>query len=366
MQFNFVIVQHSLNAFARCLQSIIFFGVNTRRRFIKKSGLGVLALTIPVEFELFSKAINMVSKKHFEVIIIGGSYSGLAAAMALGRALRNTLVIDSGKPCNRQTPHSHNFLTQDGKTPQEIATLGKQQVANYSTIHFFDGLAVNGTKTKNGFDIQTSSGEVFSASKLVFATGIKDLIPKINGFKESWGISVLHCPYCHGYEVRNEQTGILGNGDYGFEFSTFISNWTPYLTLFTNGKSTLTKEQSTRLKNRGINVIEKEVKELNHTKGYVEHVVFNDGTKMEVKAIYSSLPFEQHCTIPEQLGCELTEEGYIKTDDLQRVSIPNIYACGDSTTRMRTVANAVSMGTTAGMMLNKEFVFENFKATENE
>jgi thioredoxin reductase len=339
----------------------IFFEVNTNRRgFIKKSSLGALALTIPIEFELFSKAMNMTSKKHFEVIIIGGSYSGLAAAMALGRALRETLVIDNGKPCNRQTPHSHNFLTQDGKTPQEIAALGKQQVAKYTTIHFFDGLAVNGSKTENGFNIQTSSGEVFSASKLVFATGVKDLMPSIKGFTESWGISVLHCPYCHGYEVKNEPTGILGNGDYGFEFSAFISNWTPELTLFTNGVSTLSVEQSTVLKNHGIDIVEKEIQELNHINGYVQDVAFKDGSNMNIKAIYSHLPFEQHCLIPEQLGCELTEDGYIKIDQLQKTSIPNIYACGDNTTRMRTVANAVSMGATTGMMLNKEFVLENF------
>src|SRR5664279_6155118 len=114
----------------------------------------------------------MTGSKNFDVIIVGGSYSGLAAGMALGRALRQVLIIDSGKPCNKQTPHSHNFLTQDGKTPTEIATLAKQQVARYNTVKFFNGLATNGTKTENGFEIRVASGETFRTGKLIFATGI--------------------------------------------------------------------------------------------------------------------------------------------------------------------------------------------------
>ena len=110
--------------------------------------------------------------KNFDVIIIGGSYSGLAAGMALGRALRQVLIIDSGKPCNRQTPHSHNFLTQDGKTPKEITTLAKQQLEKYDTVKFFNDLATNGIKTESGFEIQTASGESFNTKKLIFATAI--------------------------------------------------------------------------------------------------------------------------------------------------------------------------------------------------
>ncbi len=166
----------------------------------------------------------MTNKNNFDVIIVGGSYSGLAAGMALGRALRKVLIIDSGKPCNRQTPHSHNFLTQDGKPPNEIAALGKEQVQMYSTVAFFSGLATNGLKTENGFEIEVASGEKFAAKKLIFASGIKDIMPGIPGFAECWGISVIHCPYCHGYEVKGQQTGILGSGEYGFEFSALISN----------------------------------------------------------------------------------------------------------------------------------------------
>ena len=299
-------------------------------------------------------------RKDFDVIIVGGSYSGLAAGMALGRALRHVLIIDSGKPCNRQTPHSHNFLTQDGKAPQQIATLARQQVRTYDTIEFYDGLVTSGAKTKDGFEIETATGETFTAKKLIFATGVKDLMPDIEGFAECWGISVLHCPYCHGYEVRNETTGILGNGEYGFEFSGLISNWTKDLTLLTNGTSTLTTDQTTKIKSHNIKIIETEIEKLEHTNGVVEKIIFKDGTRFSLKALYARVPFQQHCTVPEALGCELSDEGYIKTDPFQKTNIPGIYACGDNMIRMRSVANAVATGTTAGAVVNRELVFEEF------
>ncbi len=297
---------------------------------------------------------------NFEVIIIGGSYSGLSAAMALGRSLRSVLIIDSGKPCNLQTPHSHNFLTQDGKTPTEIAELAKAQVMHYDTIRFHEGLATAGKKIQNGFQITLSTGENFTAKKLIFATGVKDEMLPISGFSECWGISVIHCPYCHGYEVKSAKTGILGNGEYAYEFSKMIANLTDDLTIYTNGPSILTNEQISKLTEHKINIVEKDIDCFNHTNGQVKSIFFKDGTQENITAIYARAPFKQQTDIPETLGCILNEDGYIETDHFQQTTIPGIYACGDNTTFMRSVANAVAMGNKAGAIINRELINEAF------
>lgn len=329
-----------------------------RRHFIKQTVTLLGGMSFPLPFK--SLLDNMKQEKKYDIIIVGGSYAGLAAAMALGRALRKVLVIDSGNPCNQQTPHSHNFLTNDGKTPKEIAGIARQQVQQYKTVDFLNGFVSSGRKTETGFVVETETNETYAAKKIVFATGIKDSMPAIPGFAECWGISVLHCPYCHGYEVRHQKTGILANGNDAVELATLISNWTDDLTVYTNGKSTLSAEQLQKLQQHNIHINQNEIEKLEHNKGYVERILFKDGANATVKAIYARLPFVQHSSVPQMLGCELTPEGYIKIDPAQRTTVPGIFACGDNTTRMRTVANAVAMGTTTGMMLNKELIEETF------
>ncbi|MEO8240478.1 MAG: NAD(P)/FAD-dependent oxidoreductase [Flavobacterium sp.] len=302
----------------------------------------------------------MIQQKHFEVIIVGGSYSGLSAAMSLGRSLRHILVIDSGLPCNRQTPRSHNFITHDGEKPAVISALAKAQVDFYDTVQFYNGLAISAVKIENGFEIKTESGDIFTARKILFATGVKDLLPNIDGFAECWGISVLHCPYCHGYEVKGKKTAVIANGDMGFEYVKMISNWTKDLKLLTNGKSTLSLEQTERLLKHGIEIIEDEIDSFIHENGNVKEIIFKSQSNIAVKAIYSKLPFVQHCPLPESLGCELTEQGLLKVDMMQKTNIPGVYASGDSTIQARSVAMAVSSGSFAGASINKELIEEDF------
>lgn len=302
----------------------------------------------------------MVGNQVFDTIIIGGSYAGLSAAMSLGRSLRNVLVIDSGSPCNRQTPHSHNFLTQDGKAPQEISALARQQVEQYPTVQFHDGFATTAKKTAAGFEVGTESGANFSGRKLILATGVKDDLPEIKGFGECWGISVVHCPYCHGYEFRNIKTGIMANGDKAFHLATLVNNLTNDITVLTSGKADFKAELLAKLDEHKIKIVDTKISEIVHQNGHLESVVFVDGTHIRFGAVYATVPFSQHTEIPLQLGCELTEHGHIKIDGHQKTNVDGIYACGDNSSPMRSVANAVSTGNLTGALVNKELTDERF------
>jgi thioredoxin reductase len=303
----------------------------------------------------FQERIKMDQKK-FDVIIIGGSYSGLSAAMALGRSLRKVLVIDAGQPCNRQTPHSHNFLTQDGKTPAEISAIARQQVERYDTVIFHSGLATEGKKTDFGFEIRTEDGEAYKGKKLIFAAGLRDIMPDIPGFAACWGISVIHCPYCHGYEVRNQTTGIFVNDDIAFDFAKLIRNWTKDLTLFTHGKSTLTKDQSDKLIERGVKIIESKIVQIEHEDGKISQIHLEDGAKIALAAMYAKTDFAQSSDIPASLGCAINSNGFLDVDMMQKTSVPGIFACGDTANLFRTVSYAVSAGTMAGAACNKELI----------
>jgi thioredoxin reductase len=278
--------------------------------------------------------------------------------MTLGRSLRQVLIIDSGLPCNRQAPHSHNFITHDGETPANIAIKAKLQVLQYATVTFKNGKAVKATQQSPGFAVETAAGETFIASKLLFATGVADNMPAIKGFAECWGISVIHCPYCHGYEVRDAETGILANGNEGFEYCRLIRNWTKKLTLFTNGTSALTAEQTDQLTKYNINIIETAIQAIEHDHGQIKALLFNEDSKRPLTALYARPAITQHCDIPEALGCTLTETGHIQVDEFQRTTIPGVYAAGDNTTAFRAVSWAVAAGTKAGAFINKDLIEE--------
>lgn len=302
----------------------------------------------------------MKENRSFDAIIVGGSYAGLSAAMALGRSLKKVLVLDSERPCNAATPHSHNFLTRDGETPAAIAALARQQVACYNTVQLLTDPAVRATASHNRFIIETLSGAAFEGRKLIFATGIKDLLPDINGFSECWGRSVIHCPYCHGYEYRNRKTGILANGAAALHLVKLVHNLTKDLTLLTNEEPQLTDAEREQLQYHQVAVVQTGIREITHTSGQLHGIVFKDNQFLPLDALYARVPFVQHSDLPAALGCMLTEQGYIQADAFQKTTVPGIFACGDAVSPMRSVASAVATGNLAGAMVNNELSQEDF------
>lgn len=185
-------------------------------------------------------------------------------------------------------------------------------------------------------------------------------MPEITGLKECWGISVIHCPYCHGYEYRSKKTGILANGDKAFQFATLISNLTDQLKIISSGPAKFETEQIEKLQKHGIQILEKEVLEIKHEEGHLKQVIFTDGTVEPFDAIYSNIPFEQPGNLAADLSCKLTESGHIHVDDNQQTTAFGVYACGDCTSKMRSVASAVSMGNIVGAIVNHALASEEF------
>ncbi|MEG1022048.1 MAG: NAD(P)/FAD-dependent oxidoreductase [Myroides sp.] len=186
---------------------------------------------------------------------------------------------------------------------------------------------------------------------MIFATGITDIMPDIKGFDQCWGISVIHCPYCHGYEFRNQKTAIMANGERAFHLASLVHNLSKQVSIITSGKAEFTDEQRYKLQLHNIPVTEKKIQEIIHENGHLTNIVFEGGETMELNALYAAVPFKQHSNIPTDLGCELNEMGHIKTDPFQKTNIAGIYACGDNTSMMRSVSYAVATGGIAGAMV---------------
>lgn len=296
----------------------------------------------------------------FDVIIIGGSYAGLSAGLALGRSMRKVLIIDSGKPCNAQTPNSHNFLTHDGDTPLYIATNAKAEVLKYPTVSFLNDAVIAAKHLENGVEIETEGDGIFSARKVLIATGLKDVMPDIKGFADCWAISVIHCPYCHGYEVRNERIGLMMNGDMAFEMAKNLYHWNKDLTILTNGTSQFNEEQSEKLESKSITIIEDELQEFQHHNGVLQNIIFKNGKHLALKAVYARPQMKQHAELYIDLNYELIESGLIKINEQYQTTAKGIYAAGDCISPARGLSVVTASGTMAAVMINRAMISEDF------
>ncbi len=303
-------------------------------------------------------SIDIKQDTLFDAIIVGGSFTGLSAALVLGRSMRNVLVIDAGDPCNRRVHHANNFLTQDRKTPKQILKKARKDLAKYETVKIMLAYVMECEKVATGFQVKIHSGEVYKSKKILFATGVLDLLPDVKGFAKCWGRSILHCVYCHGYEVRNEEAGIVGDGPSVLDTIKTISHWSTKITVFTHGPTVLTEKEKAIVKAQNIEIVEKEIVAFEHKKGMLTNLLFKDDSKFMVSTIYAKVHSKQHCELPVQMGVEMTEQGNIKVDLYNRTSIHGLFAAGDNTSTYRTISSSVSAGTKAGMFVNGEIIDE--------
>ena len=231
---------------------------------------------------------------------------------------------------------------------------------DYESITFHQDYAESVTKVDDLFHVATQKGGTFTTKVLVLATGVKDIFPDIEGFEACWGKSIVHCPYCHGYEIKGSKTGIMANGEKAFHMAGLVHNLTKDITLLTQGEPDFSEEQLAKLKGHQINIIDKNITAFKHEDGQISAVIFDDGSSAEFNAVYGLIPFEQHSKIPVDLGCEFDEWGFIKVDSFQRTTVPNVYACGDNSTFKRSVAMAVAAGNIVGAAVNMQLIEESF------
>ncbi|MFT3820915.1 MAG: NAD(P)/FAD-dependent oxidoreductase [Rubrivivax sp.] len=283
----------------------------------------------------------------FDVVVIGGSYAGLSAAMQLARARRRVLVVDAGLRRNRFAAASHGFLGQDGRSPDAIATEGKRQLLAYPGVQWLESEVNHAAPMEGGFSVGLASGERAWSRLLILAVGVVDELPKVPGLAERWGKHVFHCPYCHGYELDRGRIGVLAVNPMSLHQAMMLPDWGT-VTLFTNEAIELDAAQRGTLAGRGVAI------EPQRVAGIVDAatVQLADGRRLVLDGLFTASRTRVASPVAEQLGCAL-EEGpigiYIRTDAIKASSVKGVFACGDAARMAGNVAFAVGDGAQAGV-----------------
>lgn len=291
----------------------------------------------------------------FDVIVVGGSYAGLSAAMQLARARRRILVIDAGQRRNRYAQHSHGFLGQDGREAAAIAADGRAQLMKYPTVRWIEGSAREAQRVEQGFRVTLQDGAVYNAQRLVLATGVVDELPPVPGLAERWGGTVFHCPYCHGYELMEGRIGVLATGPLSMHHAMMLPDW-GQVTLILNGAFEPDAEQLASLEQRGVAIERTSVKAIT---GHAT-VELRDGRSLEMAGLFVVSRTHSGSPLAEQLGCAM-EQGpmgmYVRTDAMKASSVAGVYVCGDAARMAGSVALAAADGTMAGVAAHQSLIF---------
>lgn len=294
---------------------------------------------------------------NYEVVIIGGSYAGLSAALPLARARRRILIIDAGQRRNRFAEHSHNFLTQDGRSPSTIVEEAKAQLEKYSTISWL-AETVTDVKAVDGKYSVIAGDQHIQAEKMIIATGVRDELPQVEGLAERWGQSVYHCPYCDGYELNLGEIGMLVSGMHSLHMALMLPDW-GNTTLFLNdaiSADQLDDELLAKLSKRQIQI---ETRKIDHIEGHCD-VIFTDGERIQLDGLFVSTVTRLQSNWIQHLGLEIDCNEYgeaIKTSSAKETNIKGIYACGDVTRSGGSVALSVGDGAMTGIVAHKSFIF---------
>lgn len=303
----------------------------------------------------------------WDCVIVGGGAAGLSAALVLGRARRRTLLVDAGAQSNLPADGIGGLLGHDGRPPAELYALGREELSAYPSVKAVTGGVVGGEKVDGGFVLRLGDGRVERARRVLLATGMEYRPPALPGLAELWGRSVFHCPFCHGWEVRDQPLGVLARGERAVHSSLLLRLWSDDVILLTDGPADLDDAQRERLTAAGVTVDERPVAELAAAEGDLEAVVFADGSRLPRNGLLVATTLHQRSALAEQLGAAAAKptplaQNPVQVDAFYRTSAQGVFAAGDVVAQMPQVAIAVASGSAAAAAVVQGLMEEYFPA----
>ena len=299
----------------------------------------------------------------WDCIVVGAGAAGLSAALVLGRARRRTLVVDAGGQSNSAAHRIGGLLGHDGRPPGDLYAAGRAELAAYPTVELRSGEVVAGERRDAGFTLELADGSREAARRVLLATGMDYRFPALPGIADRWGRSVFHCPFCHGWEVREQSLGVLDRGAAGAQRALLLRVWSDDVTLLTDGPSELDAADAERLRTAGVTVDERGVAGLRGPESTLTSVVFADGGERGCGGLLVPVTLHQRSRLAEQLGAVAAGPGpvvadAVEVDPMFHTSAPGVSAAGDVSSQMPSVANAVAAGSGAAAMVVHDFVSE--------
>lgn len=305
-------------------------------------------------------AVPLKTNSSYDTIIVGGGPAGLNAALILGRCRRRVLLCDSGNPRNAVSRHMHCFLTRDGVPPSEVRRIGREQLNPYAGVEVREISVVDAARVEDEFEVTLEDGARARARKLLLATGLLEELPEVEGFEEFWGRGVYSCPYCDGWEHRDHPIGVYGLGSTAKGLALEMKIWSDDVILFTDGPADLSPEDQAHLDRHNIKVVEDELERLEGTQEGLERVRLRNGEALERSALFYVYGQREGSALAEKLGCELTEDGVVKTRSYEKTSIPGLFVAGDASRRVQLAIVAAAEGAMAAFAINTELWKEDF------
>lgn len=302
-----------------------------------------------------------MEKQQVDVAIIGGGPAGLNAALVLGRARKRVVVIDEGRPRNAVTGEAHGFLTRDGIRPDDFRRIAKEEISAYPNVSFVADTAVSIAGADGQFQIATAEGLTLESKKLLFAVGMKDRPLDIPGLAEVYGKSAFVCPYCDGWELRDESLVVINKGAELLHAAPIISGWTNRLSICTNGPDELTDDQRQELKQHQVPLYDSPIQSIDSNDGIVRQVVLEDGTTIPCRGIFFKPELVPGSDLPQSIGCDVTEAGMITVDDFGKTNVSGVYSAGDAASKVYQAIIAASKGAQTAAAINSELNMEAWK-----